>query len=837
MNRFGCLLIVASTMWPAVAADEGQTRSVNDPERLQAWLENMVWHHGFTTDEVMQVTGLTADEVAAALDEFKIRPDNRPERDQHKLLALPYPGGRHPRQGFLDGAINPQRETKLSVFSPWDDTSYAVLDIPEAIWSNLGLTYLAHTHIDTIWTKQNIDLPQHEWLALQDGSFLTRRRLPNGIEFGTLVKPAGMRSLTMTMWLTNGTDEPLSDLRVQNCVLLKQMQGFHQQSKTNKQFHGEYAGVHNEEQSRWLITAWTPLHRAWANPPCPCLHSDPQFPDCAPGETQFVRGVFSFAEGNNLQLAVEHLESKIDWKQQPAARISGNVLGRVIDDKTGDELPCRVYLRQIETDEWQFVDAVYEKQTAVIYDKQRGNRGSVEKHTTLSHGAFQANLSPGRYVVQAVRGKEFVPAEEVIEVKAGVPLTEVTLRLKRFVNMAELGWYSGDTHNHRTVEETPNVLLAEDLNVSLPLSYWVRDSSEVPAASGPPLEAKPDYVDDTHVLFPVNTEYEIFTVNQRRHTQGAVFVLNHKKPLTIPAPPVRPIAEEARRQKAILDLDKHSWNWSLMIIPIMDVDLFELSNNHHWRTTFGFPQWTYDTAPKGWEEIETTEDGFTENGWTEFGLQTYYTLLNCGFHMRVTAGTASGVHPVPLGYGRVYVHCGDRFRYEDWIENLNAGHSYVTQGPLLDLRFDNALPGTRWKKDEVENVVRVTGRVYSRHPLKSAAIVHNGKQIPLKLEAFRTPEGMYSYEVDHERRTEGSAWLAFRCFEDAPNEKVSFAHTNPVFVEVAGHPIPPRKDRIAYFVQRMDEEIERNRGILSDEALAEFEEAKQIYLDLQRNAE
>ena len=66
----------------------------------------------------------------------------RPQRTADEpLLVLPYPGGRHPRTGFLEGAMRPQRETKISIFTPWDNHSYVVLDIPEAIWSNLGLTY------------------------------------------------------------------------------------------------------------------------------------------------------------------------------------------------------------------------------------------------------------------------------------------------------------------------------------------------------------------------------------------------------------------------------------------------------------------------------------------------------------------------------------------------------------------------------------------------------------------------------------------------------------------------------------------------------------------------
>src|SRR6202008_264781 len=95
--------------------------------------------------------------VRDALKKFDISATTRPKRPGG-LLVLPYPGGRHPRIGFLAGAVRPQRETKVSVFAPWDETSYVVADVPEAIWSNLGLTYLAHTHVDTVWTKQQIEL-------------------------------------------------------------------------------------------------------------------------------------------------------------------------------------------------------------------------------------------------------------------------------------------------------------------------------------------------------------------------------------------------------------------------------------------------------------------------------------------------------------------------------------------------------------------------------------------------------------------------------------------------------------------------------------------------------
>ena len=170
-----------------VAAEPAEARRPASEPDLRAWLENMVWYHRYTTEEISAATGLAATEVADALKKFDIRPETKPRRPgDSSLLVLPYPGGRHPRIGFLDGAIRPQRETKVSVFTPWDDSAYVVVDVPEAIWSNLGLTYLAHTHIDTIWTKQKHRL-WSRWNGRADrtATWNAERKLPNGIVFGT----------------------------------------------------------------------------------------------------------------------------------------------------------------------------------------------------------------------------------------------------------------------------------------------------------------------------------------------------------------------------------------------------------------------------------------------------------------------------------------------------------------------------------------------------------------------------------------------------------------------------------------------------------------------------
>lgn len=314
------LLAIALLLVTATLA-ENSRKPTNDAD-LRYWLENMITHHNFSPAEIRAATSLSETEIAAATNRFKTKPfstTTTPARAADgRLKILPYPGGRHPRIGFLDGAIDPQRETKFSLFLPWDPASYVVVDVPEAIWSNLGLTYLAHTHVPTIWTQQKIDLEKLEWQRHPDGRLTLRRKLPSNIEFGTDVTPH-TNHIAMKFWLKNGTDKTLADLRLQNCVMLKSAAGFNAQTNTNKILRPEQnlIAAHNTQTNRWIVTTWTPLHRAWANPPVPCIHADPKLPDAAPGATVEATGQIWFHEGSNVDSGVESLRNKILFAQPP----------------------------------------------------------------------------------------------------------------------------------------------------------------------------------------------------------------------------------------------------------------------------------------------------------------------------------------------------------------------------------------------------------------------------------------------------------------------------------------------------------------------------------------
>jgi len=292
-------------------------RPVNDDD-LRYWLENMSVYHRYVPAEIGAATGLSSDQVAAALKRLGLEGMSPLERKRDDpLVVRPYPGGRHPRIGFLDGAIRPRRESKVSVFTPWENGGYVVVDVPEAIWSGQGdsreLLYLAHTHIPTIWDKQGIELERLEWTREPSGVLSVRRKLPNGVSFGARITPT-KDEVRMELWTSNGTKTPLSGLVVQNCVMLKAAVGFDSRTNDNKVFDKPYAACRNGDGNRWIITAWKPCIRALANAPCPCLHSDPQFPDCLPGETQRIRGWLSFYEGNDVKSEFRRIDASEWWK-------------------------------------------------------------------------------------------------------------------------------------------------------------------------------------------------------------------------------------------------------------------------------------------------------------------------------------------------------------------------------------------------------------------------------------------------------------------------------------------------------------------------------------------
>lgn len=273
------------------------------------WLENMLVHHRFTLEEAGKVFGWSAEELQkqAALLNVLDGATPGPPTDG-RVRVLPYPGGREVRRGFTDGNIDFQRGMKASVFLPWDAASYVVVDLPEAIFSNQQLIYLAHTHIPTTWDQQNVIIDNIDWTREPDGRLRFERVLPNKVAFGAAIQP-GVGRVEMELWLRNGSDQTLAGLRTQICDHLKGAPEFDAQTTTNKIFQSPVVAVHSANRDRWILTAWERCGRAWGNAQVPCLHADPVLPDCPPGGTVRVRGALWFYEGQNIDGEIERAKA------------------------------------------------------------------------------------------------------------------------------------------------------------------------------------------------------------------------------------------------------------------------------------------------------------------------------------------------------------------------------------------------------------------------------------------------------------------------------------------------------------------------------------------------
>ncbi len=97
--------------------------------------------------------------------------------------------------------------------------------------------------------------------------------------------------------------------------MLKGLIGFNSQRRRESVVEGPFIAVKSDRSNRWLITAWQPNHRTWDNPPVPCIHSDPIFPDCQPGQTVKVRGGLWFYEGNGVHAEIARLEQLLPLRE------------------------------------------------------------------------------------------------------------------------------------------------------------------------------------------------------------------------------------------------------------------------------------------------------------------------------------------------------------------------------------------------------------------------------------------------------------------------------------------------------------------------------------------
>lgn len=504
---------------------------------------------------------------------------------------------------------------------------------------------------------------------------------------------------------------------------------------------------------------------------------------------------------------------------------AGGTLEVNIVDETGSLCPARVYLTDARG-EAKFAPG------AITYNKARGE--IAERFFVPPTGTFRIDLPPAQYVLRIERGKEYLPIQKALEVPSTGSLVE-KIQMRRWIRMNGLGWYSADMHAHGGLKDMAVLLRAEDLNVALPITRW--RSVTQPVREDPDLADFLTRSDDAGVFHAAKDRW-FPVLNEELEPRWAALLVSHLGRAGLPLEyPLAKYGEVARERGALVDSEKAT-SYELPIIAATGACNFVgLANNHFWRA--GDPSLHWGTYP----DRVMSHYPDTCAGYASAGFDIYYALLNMGFPLKLSAGSANGVHPVPMGWSRIYVFVDGELTAPKWFEALRKGRSFVTTGPMLWIRANGLAPGDEFHGEKFPLDADVELTMYSATPIAAAELVVNGAV--RRIAMAPDPKSEHGYRSKLRLTLKTSTWLAARWLQE-DGKNCSIAHTSPIYFWNKKQPLPVPRSDAAYLlnsVEQLIREVETGKResdaerstIISDtdalrrEQLRYLERAREVY--------
>jgi hypothetical protein len=441
--------------------------------------------------------------------------------------------------------------------------------------------------------------------------------------------------------------------------------------------------------------------------------------------------------------------------------------------------------------------------------------------------ACTITVPAGPVQVEVVRGFESPPVKQTIDIIPGESNTaEITLRRKW--NMGEQGWYAGDMHIHANYHYNPYITaddvivqqLAEDLNLA---NMMVSQSNVGPY----------DYV----------YERQYFEGKPHQYSrEGYVLVWNEEMRNNGPYGHmvITGLLYLVEPMYTGFPGTKYWETYPANYVPAMAATKQggAVSYAHPFKTPeFGNSanEFPIDAVLGAVQCLDVLSSEEAAN------LAVWYKILNAGVRVGISAGTDvfnNFLYGGILGSQRVYVQTGNPFTYEGWVKNFAAGRSFASNGPLLQMTVNGAMPG-----DEITvsgNKVRVDVDARSLVPMDRLQIIVNGKVAAEKI--IDTEQSVVSFT--EELNLPGSAWVA--AYVSGPRHRLvskdpgSFAHTSPVFCMVNGQPIRSRDDALFFvdWTDKMLDAVQRRGRFATDsrrqEVLDLFQSARTKFVELAR---
>jgi hypothetical protein len=455
---------------------------------------------------------------------------------------------------------------------------------------------------------------------------------------------------------------------------------------------------------------------------------------------------------------------------------------------SGPQATCRVKLILFDADSNREIPGLVKIEDAdgqpVAIDKLLsrglGLEGDLPIHRWhVLPASTVVDLPRGKFTITAISGLETEAARRDVDLTAAE--STVSIPLTRFYHADREGYRSGNTHLHlmkvsretcdRYLREVPR---ADRLDVMF-LSYLERADADKEYTSnrytGADLAA---LTRQSGVMFG-NGEEHRHNFTGWGEGYGHVMFLNIKEliqPVSIgpgimltghDGLPLQRGIDQARKDGATV-IWCHN-EWGLEALP-------------NWLT--------------GRVQAQNIFDGGIRSSFKD----SFYRYLNAGLRVPFSTGTDWFMYD----FSRAYVRVDGDLTTSNWLKQLAAGRSFITNGPLLDLRVSGRTVGDTVKLPDSGHVT-IVARASGRVDFQRVELVQNGTVIVTA--STKPVGGHFEAELKQPLSISKPCWLALRTpppsVKDDPelamptplNElgRELFAHTSPIYVDVAGRPV------------------------------------------------
>jgi hypothetical protein len=539
----------------------------------------------------------------------------------------------------------------------------------------------------------------------------------------------------------------------------------------------------------------------------------------------------------NIQPAVKVvLRVKDDGVPVMASFIFTDGIERLINDSTTDiktAVDYRLTIAQIEDRESWFSMPGYmvPKRLTGIYPLPSRRLATRDEYPDFffqpqvyrSDGEH-VNLPPGKYMVRYTRGPEYLPQTKALIVPTGVDSMEATFELKRWINMANLGWYSADHHIHAagcSHYESPEEgvrpsdmwrqIVGEDLSVGAVLAWgpgWYHQKEFFTGTVNSLSTSKNIMRYDVEVSgFPSSHAGHVVLLGLKEDDYPGTTKIEDWPSYTLP------VLKWAKSQSALTGY-AHSGNG---LQPITESEPTESNHNRSLELpNYVLPKMDGIGANEYVVAVAQNLVDFYSLGDTPapWELNMLYHTWNCGFRPRISGETDYPcVYDERVGMARSYFEPENGLSFNNFLDAIKKGRSYVSEGSSHIINFSvnelevgtgnsqlalripqplkvKAQVAAYLPAEQDDEGSAIAKRALDKQPFWNLERARVGKTRKVRVELIVNGQAVDTAEiianglwqnVAFQYMVKQSSWLALRIFPSS--------HTNPIFVLVDNKPI------------------------------------------------